>query len=243
MQKRRERIERWRAERKKKELEATKKDGKSSILANLQLPMKKWSLEDDSDEEIPVILNATKEIKDEDDIKEEVEIVPEEVKVQEEEVDPLDAFMAEASQIIVEFICIVLTVFIITQLIFQVQEEVRKVNKYDPNRSKSTNNGTNSGNPQSGGVVIVTGVAKKQVAKQKGELIEQNQDGLEYSSEEEGENLHETAAGIANKQKRELAKVDHAATDYQPFRKSFYVEVPEIGKSSSMNILLYTLKT
>lgn len=50
MQKRRERIERWRAERKKKELEATKKDGKTSILANLQLPMKKWSLEDDSDE-------------------------------------------------------------------------------------------------------------------------------------------------------------------------------------------------
>lgn len=61
-------------------------------------------------------------------------------------------------------------------------------------------------------------------------MIEQNQDGLEYSSEEEGENLHETAAGIANKQKRELTKVDHAATEYQPFRKSFYVEVPEIGE-------------
>lgn len=103
---------------------------------------------------------------------------------------------------------------------------MRKVNKFDSKAPKSTNNGTNSG-AQS--VVIVTGVAKKKVQKQKGELIEQNQDGLEYSSEEEGENLHETAAGIANKQKRELAKVDHATTDYQPFRKSFYVEVPEIG--------------
>lgn len=112
----------------------------------------------------------------------------------------------------------------------QVQEEVRKVNKLDNKAPKSANNGTNSGT-QSGGVVIVTGVAKKKVQKQKGELIEQNQDGLEYSSEEEGENLHETAAGIANKQKRELAKVDHATTDYQPFRKSFYVEVPEIGMS------------
>lgn len=108
------------------------------------------------------------------------------------------------------------------------QEEVRKVNKLDSKAPKS--NSANSG-AQSGGVVIVTGVAKKKVQKQKGELIEQNQDGLEYSSEEEGENLHETAAGIANKQKRELAKVDHAATDYQPFRKSFYVEVPEIGTS------------
>lgn len=111
------------------------------------------------------------------------------------------------------------------------QEEVRKVNKFDSKAPKNANNGTNSAS-QSGGVVIVTGVAKKKVQKQKGELIEQNQDGLEYSSEEEGENLHETAAGIANKQKRELAKVDHATTEYQPFRKSFYVEVPEIGMAT-----------
>lgn len=94
MQKRRERIERWRAERKKKELEATKKDGKTSILANLQLPMKKWSLEDDSDEETPVVQNNTKEAKEEG-VKEEVEEVKEEVKDEEEEIDPLDAFMAE----------------------------------------------------------------------------------------------------------------------------------------------------
>ena len=90
---------------------------------------------------------------------------------------------------------------------------------------------TGTNNPgQSGGVVIVTGVAKKKVQKHKGELIEQNQDGLEYSSEEEGENLHETAAGIANKQKRELAKVDHNATEYIAFTKDFYREVPEIGE-------------
>lgn len=109
------------------------------------------------------------------------------------------------------------------------------MNKLDSKAPKNSNNGTNSG-AQSGGVVIVTGVAKKKVQKQKGELIEQNQDGLEYSSEEEGENLHETAAGIANKQKRELAKVDHATTDYQPFRKSFYVEVPEIGTTLYFSI-------
>lgn len=95
MQKRRERIERWRAERKKKELEATKKDGKASILANLQLPMKKWSLEDDSDEETPVVQNSNKEVKEDGETKEEVEEVKEETKDDEEEVDPLDAFMAE----------------------------------------------------------------------------------------------------------------------------------------------------
>lgn len=100
MQKRRERIERWRAERKKKELEATKKDGKTSILANLQLPMKKWSLEDDSDEETPVVQNNNKEAKEEG-VKEEVDEVKEEIKKdeeEEEEIDPLDAFMAEASR-------------------------------------------------------------------------------------------------------------------------------------------------
>ena len=111
MQKRRERIERWRAERKKKEQEATKKDGKSSMLANLQLPaVKKWSLENDSDEETPpIILNkdTTEEIKEEDEEK-----IEEPKKEDEEEIDPLDAFMAE------------------------VQEEVRKVNKIDTKPGK-----------------------------------------------------------------------------------------------------------
>lgn len=108
MQKRRERIERWRAERKKKELEATKKDGKSALLANLQLPAaKKWSLEDDSDEEAPLIVNRDnkdEEIKEEN--KENKEEPIKEVE-EEEEIDPLDAFMSE------------------------IQEEVRKVNKVD----------------------------------------------------------------------------------------------------------------
>ncbi|XP_034951508.1 probable ATP-dependent RNA helicase DDX46 [Chelonus insularis] len=217
MQKRRERIERWRAERKKKELEATKKDGKTPILANLQIPMKKWSLEDDSDEETPVQQPTVKKESEEGEEKEGNEATEtnekEQNNTEEEEIDPLDAFMAE------------------------VQEEVRKVNKLD--KAKSGKNGNSGPNASSGGVVIVTGVAKKKDQKQKGELIEQNQDGLEYSSEEEGENLHETAAGIANKQKRELAKVDHATTEYITFRKSFYVEVPEIAKMTSEEVELY----
>lgn len=57
--------------------------------------MKKWSLEDDSDEETPVVQN-NKEAKEEG-VKEEIEEVKEEVKDEEEEIDPLDAFMAEAS--------------------------------------------------------------------------------------------------------------------------------------------------
>lgn len=45
-----------------------------SILANLQIPSKKWNLEDDSDEEDESKNNAEKVI-------------------EEEEIDPLDAFM------------------------------------------------------------------------------------------------------------------------------------------------------
>lgn len=115
MQKRRERIERWRAERKMKELEATKKDGKAAMLANLHLPAaKKWSLEDDSDEEAPIIAN--KDTKDEEaaaDAEEEKEPVVEAKKEDEEEIDTLDAFMAG------------------------VQEEVRKVSKLDNKNART----------------------------------------------------------------------------------------------------------
>uniref|UniRef100_A0A0V0G3V5 Probable ATP-dependent RNA helicase DDX46 n=1 Tax=Triatoma dimidiata TaxID=72491 RepID=A0A0V0G3V5_TRIDM len=208
MQKRRERIERWRAERKKKEVEAVKKELKSS-LANLQLPSKKWNLEDDSDEE------------------EEGKAKEEGKKDEEEsEIDPLDAFMLE------------------------VQEEVRKVNKMDnkgKNEGGSGTGGANSGTDSkskaannNSGVVIMTGVAKRKIdSKKKGELIEQNQDGLEYSSEEEQEDLTSTAANLANKQKKELAKVDHADMNYSDFRKAFYVEVPEIAKMTNEEVEAY----
>lgn len=50
--------------------------------------------------------------------------------------------------------------------------------------------------------VIIMGVAKKVDAKKKGELMEQNQDALEYSSEEEGEDLKDTMASINSKGKK-----------------------------------------
>ncbi|KAF7997590.1 hypothetical protein HCN44_006161 [Aphidius gifuensis] len=215
MQKRKERIERWQVERKKNE-------NKTMILANLQIP-RKWTLENDSDEEPLSIINDTTINKEKDEIEEEVgeEKNDTNKETEENEIDPLDAFMAG------------------------VQEEVRKFNNVEGKGKIGSTNGTTgngsgtAGTSQSGGVVIVTGVAKKKIQKEKGELIEQNQDGLEYSSEEEGENLHETAAGIANKQKRELAKVDHSTTDYMPLRKSFYVEVPEISRMTQDEVDLY----
>ncbi|XP_061379196.1 probable ATP-dependent RNA helicase DDX46 [Danaus plexippus] len=200
MQKRRERIERWRAERKRKELESAKKEvQKGSIVTNIQVPAaKKWSLEDDSGDE------------GEDGEAKEKAVVEEKID-EEDEIDPLDAYMQE------------------------VQQEVRKVNQLDQARGISvpTTGGT--------GVVILTGTAKKKVTEQKnkGELIEQNQDGLEYSSEEETEDIKDAAANLASKQRKELAKVDHASLDYMSFRKAFYTEVSELARMTPEEVEAY----
>ncbi|XP_063386558.1 probable ATP-dependent RNA helicase DDX46 [Cydia fagiglandana] len=205
MQKRRDRIERWRAERKRKELESAKKEvQKGSLVSNIQIPAKKWSLEDDSGDEGEIARNGEDaESKEKASAEEKMEV--------EDEIDPLDAYMQE------------------------VQQEVRKVNQMDQQRGMTvpTNGGT--------GVVILTGTAKKKVTEQKnkGELIEQNQDGLEYSSEEENEDIKDTAANLASKQRKELAKVDHAALDYMPFRKAFYTEVSELARMTPEEVEAY----
>lgn len=217
MQRRRERIERWRAERKKKEQEATKREAqKGTLVSNLTIPqgtIKKWSLEDDSEDEdkIDKIDKLEKEEKRKGEIeKMEEEEKPVEKKEEpvEDEVDPLDEYMKS------------------------VQEEVRHINKIDLKK-------TSQDIPSNKSVVILTGVAKSKVSKNKGELIEQNQDGLEYSSEEEQEDLKDTAASLVNKQKKELAKIDHNEIRYASFRKNFYVEVPEIARLTNEEIEAY----
>lgn len=62
---------------------------------------------------------------------------------------------------------------------------------------------------------------------------------FQYSSEEEQEDLNVAAASLANKQKKELPKIDHAGISYIPFRKNFYVEVPEITRMTSEEIEKY----
>lgn len=56
----------------------------------------------------------------------------------------------------------------------EVNDEVRRVNRGGEKENKEDN--------EKKGFVVMTGIAKKMVDKKKGELIEQNQDGLEVSS-------------------------------------------------------------
>ena len=129
---------------------------------------------------------------------------------------------------------------ILTFLIFQgIQSEVRSVQKFGgAQKSKGAS-----------GVVVMTGIAKKAtnknpVQKNKGELVEQNQDALEYSSEEETEDLASTMSGLANsqiKQKEKMFKIDHNKINYFPFRKNFYVEVPDIARMTPEEVEEYRL--
>ncbi|KAK4873752.1 hypothetical protein RN001_013112 [Aquatica leii] len=216
MQKRRERIERWRAERKKKEQEAIKKEGHKSTVTP-QGTAKKWSLEDDSEDEDKIDKSEREESESKDEAEKVEEEEEEEKEVEKKEVerdddiDPLDAFM------------------------LSVHEEVRQIHTIDLRRTSKSDSNPN----KKGGLMIVTGVAKSKVSKNKGELIEQNQDGLEYSSEEEQEDLKDTAANIANKQRKELIKIDHNHILYLPFRKNFYVEVPEIARMTQDEVDSY----
>lgn len=109
----------------------------------------------------------------------------------------------------------------------EVNREMRRVNHFiSPAKAK--------------GVVILTGVAKKKTtAVKKGELIEQNMDSLEYSSEDELEDIRDTAVNLAMKHRKELAKIDHSSVSYAPFRKNFYVEVPELARMTSSEVEKY----
>lgn len=217
MLKRKVRIERWRAERKREEIESKK------VIVLPTPNAKKWSLENESDDddddvkEVPIKETAAPEVAPipipdtiklppKIDNKETENVVMEIDDDDDDDIDPLDAYMLE------------------------VHKEVRKVNQITKPAKAA------------GGVTVMSGVAKKNTEINKGEMMEQNQDGLEYSSEEEVEDIKDTAANLANKHKKELAKVDHSGMNYLPFRKNFYVEVPELAKMTAAEVDAYKLE-
>ncbi|XP_066303887.1 probable ATP-dependent RNA helicase DDX46 isoform X2 [Branchiostoma lanceolatum] len=234
MIRRRERVEKWRQERKKQEDLQRAQEAAQEEAAKIG---KKWSLEDDEDdseeEEQPMETNDDDD--DDDDDDEEGAKVKKEAEGEEDEIDPLDAFMND------------------------IKEEVKQINKKDQDRvgkvySSDTTNGSQDeedtplppalrqdatgshANKQvetKGKLTVITAVAKKTGKREaRGELIEQNQDALEWSSEEEEEDLGQTLSSFQSKAKKLLASVDHTQIEYDPFRKDFYVEVPELQKLS-----------
>ena len=93
---------------------------------------------------------------------------------------------------------------------------------------------------------MMVGVAKKSSStaneRKKGELLEQNQDALEYSSEEEQEDLATTISGLSKQKEQKVFKIDHNKIKYLPFRKDFYVEVPEMARMTAEEVDEYRME-
>uniref|UniRef100_A0A672ZKQ7 Probable ATP-dependent RNA helicase DDX46 n=1 Tax=Sphaeramia orbicularis TaxID=375764 RepID=A0A672ZKQ7_9TELE len=182
MRKRKERVEKWREEQRKKAIENI---GEIKKELEEMKQGKKWSLEDDDGE-----YDGEKE-------KE----TPMEQQTEDDDIDPLDAYMEE------------------------VKEEVKKFNM-----------GGMKGNDKKGTMMVtkvVTVVKTKKgphTHKKKGELMENDQDAMEYSSEEEEVDLQTALTGFQTKQRKILEPVDHGKIQYESYRKNFYVEVPELAK-------------
>uniref|UniRef100_A0A3Q3K4L2 Probable ATP-dependent RNA helicase DDX46 n=1 Tax=Monopterus albus TaxID=43700 RepID=A0A3Q3K4L2_MONAL len=196
MRKRKERVEKWREEQRKKAIENI---GEIKKELEEMKQGKKWSLEDDEGEE-----------KKEEGEKEQE--VPMELQTEEDDVDPLDAYMEE------------------------VKQEVKKFNI-----------GAMKGNDKKGAmtvtkVVTVVKTKKGPTHKKKGELMENDQDAMEYSSEEEEVDLQTALTGFQTKQRKILEPVDHGKIQYESYRKNFYVEVPELAKMTPEEVNAYRLE-
>ncbi|KAM9847164.1 putative ATP-dependent RNA helicase DDX46 [Aulostomus maculatus] len=226
MRKRKERVEKWREEQRKKAIENI---GEIKKELEEMKQGKKWSLEDDDDDDEDG--SAPMEADDEDDgegkgdrkekeIKEErtdegekEKESPMEQQAEEDDVDPLDAYMEE------------------------VKQEVKKFNM-----------GAMKGNDKKGAMTltkVVTVVKTKKgphTHKKKGELMENDQDAMEYSSEEEEVDLQTALTGFQTKQRKILEPVDHGKIQYESYRKNFYVEVPELARMTPEEVNTYRLE-
>ncbi|XP_065143737.1 probable ATP-dependent RNA helicase DDX46 [Paramisgurnus dabryanus] len=217
MRKRKERVEKWREEQRKKAMENI---GELKKELEEMKQGKKWSLEDDDDDDEEPLAPVDQEEEEEEEGDEEKDKVTEtetSTRMEEEtgeELDPLDAYMEE------------------------VKEEVKKFNM-----------GTmKGGNDKKGGMTVtkvVTVVKTKKMphtSKKKGELMENDQDAMEYSSEEEEVDLQTALTGFQTKQRKVLEPVDHKKIEYESFRKNFYVEVPELVRMSLEEVSEYRLE-
>ncbi|XP_068600305.1 probable ATP-dependent RNA helicase DDX46 isoform X2 [Brachionichthys hirsutus] len=234
MRKRKERVEKWREEQRKKAIENI---GEIKRELEEMKQGKKWSLEDDDDDDEDI--SAPMEVDEEEeegegegeddaegkeetkeDVKEEEKEESEkdkeavvEQQPEEDDVDPLDAYMEE------------------------VKQEVKKFNM-----------GGVKGNDKKGAMTVtkvVTVVKTKKgphTHKKKGELMENDQDAMEYSSEEEEVDLQTALTGFQTKQRKVLEPVDHGKIQYESYRRNFYVEVPELARMTPDDVTAYRLE-
>lgn len=211
MRKRKERVEKWREEQRKKAMENI---GELKRELEEMKQGKKWSLEDDDDDDEDGVAVAPEE-EAEAEAEEEVEAEAESMEAVDDEQDTLDAYMEE------------------------VKEEVKKFNMGSMKGANDKKSGTTVTKVMT---VLTTKKASSDSEKKKGELMENDQDAMEYSSEEEEVDLQTALTGYQSKQRKLLEPVDHQKIEYEPYRKNFYVEVPELARMSPEDVHVYRLE-
>ncbi|CAH8661882.1 unnamed protein product [Schistosoma haematobium] len=203
MQKRRERVERWRRERRLKQdiLAAQQRLAESTRGTTIN----KWNLEDDEDEEDANKKNVQMEKSTEDD-----------------DVDPLDAYMQELNNQVSA-----------GPETTKKDTKITKQSEISLKTSKDTDHASSDPSVKPKQQLVI----KRKRIIGRGELMESNIDELEYSSEEEDTTIEDALAQLQKKDK--LQPIDHSKIEYFPFRKSFYVEVPELAKMSKEDVKAY----
>ncbi|CAH8665972.1 unnamed protein product [Schistosoma rodhaini] len=203
MQKRRERVERWRRERRLKQdiLAAQQRLAESTRGTTIN----KWNLEDDEDEEDANKKNIQMEKPTEDD-----------------DVDPLDAYMQELNNQVSA-----------GPETTKKDTKITKQSEMSLKTSKDTDHASSDPSVKPKQQLVI----KRKRIIGRGELMESNIDELEYSSEEEDTTIEDALAQLQKKDK--LQPIDHSKIEYFPFRKNFYVEVPELAKMSKEDVKAY----
>ncbi|XP_075260075.1 putative ATP-dependent RNA helicase DDX46 isoform X3 [Convolutriloba macropyga] len=194
------------------------------------------------------------------------EVKKEEPKEEEEEIDPLDEFMMEIDKAVKPKSSNSVTVKNSAVSNGSSRDSATNGDAIDPSKpsvkkmvvvkktvvsaaalfsssksSASASGGALATASGSGSRGVATGMSKEvsEVEKKRGVLIEQGQDALEYSSEEEDKLTLGDLNAATDHKRLKLVQVDHSKIEYPPFNKNFYVEVPEIARMNKTEVAKY----
>lgn len=273
MQQRRERVEKWRSEQASKRGESGPRSGKSvderaeDVILNrsgneecesVGGRKKGWTLDDEDEEEDQAqdmdieeeeedgreLLLPKKETEEEKEREEEEEKLAkklkkgkkseemDQVKKEEEDpqVDPLETFMkginAEVKSLRGK-----------TVKEESVGSKAKIVVTIAPKSVRSEEEDSNDGTSR------MAPKRKPSLKQLKGEVLEQDQDAMEYSSEDEAtttEDLQSMSSALSNQSKlKQVRSVRLEDVTFRPFQKRFYIEVPELSQMSSEEVDAY----
>jgi ATP-dependent RNA helicase DDX46/PRP5 len=138
-----------------------------------------------------------------------------------QDVDPLDAFMTE------------------------VKQEVIKVNETFKKKYTAAATGSSKKSQNMVDDEMIQELKAVPPNDNKEEVLQNDQDALEYSDEEENPDA-ELASALSTifkkTKKKDLPKVDHKKINYEPFRKDFYVEVPDLARLTPEEVSAYRIE-